>query len=100
MIQHEGTKVKFRMDALRSFRYPMVRQVNEGTRVRLRKFNICMNSKSEVHQPGIVRVVLVRGNVNEEHTGVFPPAGRGRGTRGRGRVSRARRGAEARNRGH
>ena len=87
------------MDALRSFKYPMVRQVNEGARVRLSKFDICVNSKSEFHQPWIVTtVVLVRGNVNEEQTGVFPPAARGGGTRGRG--SRARRGAETRTRGH
>ena len=92
-IQHEGRKVNFRMDALRSFRYPMVRQVNEGARVRLSEFDICMNSKSEFHQAGMVRIVAVRGNVNEEQTGVFPPAGRGGGTRGRGRgSSRARRG--------
>ena len=84
MIQHEGRKVQFKMDALRSFRYPMVRQVNEGARVRLSDFDICMNSKSEFHQSGIVRVVVVRGNVNEEQTGVFTPAGRGGGTREKG----------------
>ena len=47
--QHAGRKVGFKMDALRSFKYPMVRQVNEGARVRLTKANICMNSKSEFH---------------------------------------------------
>ena len=105
MIQHEGRKVQFKMDALRSFRYPMVRQVNEGARVRLSDFDICMKSKSEFHQPGIVRVVAVRGNVNEEQTGFCPQAGRGGGTRGRGRgSSRARRGLSrgrsSRARGH
>ena len=73
------------MDALRSVKYPMVRQVNEGARVRLTKAHICMNSKSEFHQPGIVRVVAVRGNLNEEQTGVFPQEGQGGGARGRGR---------------
>ena len=73
------------MVALRSFKYPMVRQVNEGARVRLTKADICMNSKSEFHQPGIVRVVAVRGNLNEEQTGVFPQDGQGGGERGRGR---------------
>ena len=82
-IQHEGRKVQFKMDALRAFKYPMVRQVNEGARVRLTEADVCMNSKSEFHQPGIVRVVLVRGNVNEERTGVFPLDGRGQG-RGKG----------------
>ena len=38
-----------------------------------------MNSKSEFHQPGIVRIVAVRGNVNDEQMGVFPLAGRGGG---------------------
>ena len=78
------------MDALRAFRYPMVRQVNEGARVRISKADICMNSKSEFHQPGIVRVVSVRGNVNEEQTSVSLLAGRG--GRGRGMVASRRSG--------
>ena len=57
----------------------MVRQVNEGARVRLTEADICMNSKSEFHQPGIVRVIAVRGNVNEEQAGLFPRDGRGGG---------------------
>ena len=28
-----------------------------------------MNSKSEFHQPSIVRVVAIRGNINDEQTG-------------------------------
>ena len=28
-----------------------------------------MNSQSEFHQPSIVRVVTIRGNINDEHTG-------------------------------
>ena len=95
-IQHGGRKVAFRMDALRSFKYPMVRQVNEGARVRLTKADICMNSKSEFHQPGIVRVIAVRGNLNEEQIGVFPLDGRGGGTRGRGRGSTRGRGTRPR----
>ena len=88
--------VRFKMDALRSFRYAMVRQVNEGARVRITKADICMNSKSEFHQPGIVRVVAVRGNVNEEQSVMFPRDGRGGRVRGRGEGrggdSRGRRG--------
>ena len=72
----------FKMDALRPLIYPMVRQVNEGARVRVSKSDICMNSESEFHKPGIVRVVAVRGNVNEEQTSVSLLAGRG-GGRGR-----------------
>ena len=41
-IQHGGRKVYFKMDALRSFKFPMVRQVNEGARVRLQKADICI----------------------------------------------------------
>ena len=101
-IQHEGRTVNFKMEALRSFKYPMVRQVNEGARVRLSKADICMNSKSEFHQPGIVRVIPVRGNVNEEQAGISLQAGRGGargGARGRGRAGqggRARRGVRKR----
>ena len=49
---HGGRKVAFKMDALQSFKYLMVRQVNEGARVRLTEADISMNSKSEFHQPG------------------------------------------------
>ena len=88
-IQHDGRMVQFRMDALRPFRYPMSRQVNEGARVRVSKSDICMNSKSEFHQPGIVRIVAVRGNINEEQTSISLLAGRG-GGRGRGRAANRR----------
>ena len=45
-----------------------------------------MNSKSEFYQPGIVSVVAVRGNVNEENTSVSLLAGRD-GVRAEGRGS-------------
>ena len=47
------------IEGLRAYKYPMVRQVNEGARVRLTDADICMNSKSEFHQPGIVRSTSV-----------------------------------------
>ena len=98
LIQHEGRIVLFGLDALRTIRYPMVRQVNEGGRVRLSEFDICMNLKSELHQPGIVRVAAVRGSVNEKQTCVVFPAQKGEGTRGRGRARRGfSRGAGTRN---
>ena len=66
----------------------MVRQVNEGARVRLNRADICMNSKSEFHQPG-----SVRGNVNEEQGGIIPRDGRGGRGKGRGGgAGRVRRG--------
>ena len=42
-LQHDSRKASFKMDALRSFRYPIVRQVNEGARVRISRAQICMN---------------------------------------------------------
>ena len=85
LIQHNGQQVSFKMDALRSFKHPMVRQVNEGARIKLTKADICMNSRSEFHQPSIVRVLAVRGNLNEFQTGApfLLAGGRGMGgTRG------------------
>ena len=77
--------VKFKMSALRSFRYQMVRQVNEGARVWVSKADICINSKSDFHQPGVVRIVAVRGNVNEKQTSVSLLGGRGGSSRRHGR---------------
>ena len=95
-IQHGGKKVAFKIDALESFRYPMVRHVVEGARVRLTEADTCMNSKSEFHQQGKVRVIAIRGNLNEEQIGVFPLDGGGGGTRGRGRGSTRWRGTRPR----
>ena len=81
------------LDALRALRYPMVRQVNEGARVRISRADICMNSKSEFHRPGVVRIAAVRGNVNEEQTSVSLLGGRG------GRGSSRRRGTGIRRQG-
>ena len=95
-IQHGGRIVQFKMDALRAYKYPMMRQVNEGARLRLSGADICIKLKSEFYQPGIVKGIAMRSNVNDEQSGVFPrdgvPGGRGRscsrggqqGSRGRG----------------
>ena len=85
LIHPEGRQVNFKMDALRPLKFPMVRQVNKGDRVRLTKAEIFKNSKYEFHQPGIVRIITVKGNVNDEQMGVFALDGGGAGTRGRGR---------------
>ena len=58
-----------------------------------------MNSKSEFHQPGIVRIVAVRGNVSDEQMGIFPLDGRRGRTRGRGRGHNSGRREESRGRG-
>ena len=68
-LQHGGAKVGFKINSLKSFKTAFERQVNEGVRIACSKADICMNSKSEFHQPSIVRVVASLGNTNEEQTG-------------------------------
>ena len=58
------------------FKDPLVRQNYEGVRVKRSKADIVMNSKSEFHHTSIVRVVAIRGNINEEQTGAAPNQGR------------------------
>ena len=80
-IQHSGRKVDFKMDVLKNVKYPLVRQNDEGVRVKCSKADIVMNSKSEFHQPSIVRVVAIRGNINKEQTGAALNPGRRGGDR-------------------
>ena len=69
-----------------------MRQTNEGVRIACCTADICMNSKSEFHQPLIIRVSANLGNLNEEQTGLQLQEGaRSRGGRGnRSRVARSR----------
>ena len=83
-LQHGGVKVKFKMVCLKSFKTAFMRQINEGVRIACCQADICMNSKSEYHQPSIVRVTTLLGNANEEQTGPQPQRRAGRGGRGRG----------------
>ena len=83
------------MICLKSFKTAFLRQINEGVRIACCEADICMNSKSEFHQPSIVRVTNSLGNPNEEQTGAQPQRGAGRGGRGRGM---GRRGASTRGR--
>ena len=53
---------------------------NEGVRISCCDADICMNLKTEVHQPSIVRVSASLGSTNEEETGLNPQSG-GRGAR-------------------
>ena len=55
-IQHGGLKVKFKMICLKSFKTAFLRQINEGVRIACCEADMCMNSKSEFHQPSIVRL--------------------------------------------
>ena len=68
-IQHEHRKVDLKMDVIQNFKHPLIRQSNEGVRVKYSKAPILLNSKSEFHQPSVVRFVAMRGNINEEQTG-------------------------------
>ena len=56
-----------------------MRQNEKGVRVKCSKADILMNSRSEFHQPSVVRVVAFRGNPNQEQTGAVPNPARGRG---------------------
>ena len=85
---HDGRKVNFKMDVLKTFKHPLVRQNDEGVRVKCSKADILMNSKSEFYQPGIVRVVAFRGNLNDEQAGAVPNNSRGRRRTGRNMMTR------------
>jgi hypothetical protein len=68
-IQHGGKKGKFTMEITGLFQSCVARQGDEGMRVREAEqdaeVDIVMNSKSEFHQPPLVRLVAMRGNRNE-----------------------------------
>ena len=65
-IHHGGKIVNFKMTCLRSFKSAFIRQTNEGVRIVCSKADICMNSRTEWHQPSIIRVTPTLGNPVEE----------------------------------
>ena len=67
-IQHNGRVVEFRMTCLQNFKSAFARQTNEGVRIATSTADICMNSRTEFHQPSIVRVTPGLGNPNEEQS--------------------------------
>jgi hypothetical protein len=71
-IQHDGMIGRFSMEVTGTFETCVPRLADEGMRVRevAGKVDILMNSRSEFHQPPIVRMVAVRGNINEEQQGL------------------------------
>jgi hypothetical protein len=93
VIQHESREVKFIMEVTGRFKVPAVRQGDEGCRVRESRAKWVLNSKTEWHQPPIIRVVAESGNRNLDQEGaaeaglVQRDRGRGRG-RGRARAGR------------
>ena len=101
--------MKFTMKALRSFKSPMMRQVNEPVRISASKADMLLNSKNEFHQAPLTRLVALtglQGDQGENRGETFPvtggggrqPPNRGHGSRGRqgqGRGARGGRGVAA-----
>ena len=46
------------MEELKTFKDPLTRLANEGVRIQSRKPHESLNSKSEFHQPSIVRLKI------------------------------------------
>ena len=53
---HPNEKAEFKMEVGKQFRDPLTRLANEGVRIRNRKSHELLNSKSEFHQPSVVRL--------------------------------------------
>ena len=56
LIDHPEEDPQFEMKVVRSFKDPLTRLANEGVRIKERKPGESLNSKSEFHQPPIVRL--------------------------------------------
>ena len=90
------------MQALRSFKSCLQRQVNEAVRITASKTDIViMNSKNEFHQAPIVRVTLSRGLHGDQGEDQAPviSSKAGRGAAGRGTAGRGAAGSGAAGRG-
>ena len=79
-----GERVEFSMEVIGNFHSCLVRQVNEGVRIKRSRAQL-MNSKGEFHQHPVVRVVPMRGLNNEpgELAGGRGGRGQARGRAGR-----------------
>jgi hypothetical protein len=101
MIHHQGKEPNFVMTMTGRFKGCLERQEDEGTRLRESQAKILLNSKMQWHQPAISRVVIVRGNSNDDQIGA-PQTDQGaqdtqrpgRGRRGRGRGGARGRGGQ------
>ena len=95
-LEHDGEKVDFIMKALRSFRSPLMRQVNEPVRILRSRADMLLNSKNEFHQAPLTRLVALtglQGDQGEDQLGAFPRDGaRGRRGSSQGRGSSSSRG--------
>ena len=78
-LYHESNnKISFSLEVTSRFKKAMIRQEDEAIRIRESQSKICLNSKSEFHQPSNIRLVPASGNINldqEGHTApIIPPA--------------------------
>ena len=99
LLEHNGIAQSFIMQALRSFKSCLQRQVNEAVRITASKTDIViMNSKNEFHQAPIVRVTLSRGLHGDQGEDQAPviASRAGRGAAGRGTAGRGQQGGEQR----
>jgi hypothetical protein len=78
------------------FKRCLVRQEDEGTRLSESKADILLNSKMQWHQPAISRVIMIRGNSNDDQIGAAAPTQTTQGAPGRGRRGRGRDGGRGR----
>ena len=83
LVAHQGEKVEFSMRVVGTFQSCLVRQVNEGVRIKRSKAKL-MNSKGEFHQHPVVRVVPMRGLNNEPGELAGGRGGRGQARGGGG----------------
>ena len=70
LIDHPEEDPEFQMQVLRSFKDPLTRLANEGVRIKERKPQELLNSKSEFHQPAIVRLQVESRKHNNLTQGV------------------------------
>ena len=59
---HPDENPEFKMKVKRKFKDPLTRLANEGVRIKNRKPEELLNSKSEFHQPSIVRLQVEKKN--------------------------------------
>ena len=70
------------MKALKSFRSPLMRQVNEPVRVLLSRADMLLHSKNEFHRAPLTRLIALtglQGDQGEDCIGAFLRAGGGGG---------------------
>ena len=73
-IHHQGdNKIWFSMKVTGRFAKPMIRQENEAIRIRESNSVHEMNSRSEYHQPVIIRLIPTSSNLQSDQSGTPAP---------------------------